>query len=97
MCFLAFTVCVFDSRRERHWSYGPVNTRRMDPVFVDAEQDPARIKQLFALHNQPIPPHQPGDWVGINLETNKPVVLPNVDAYTQVAPSTPQSLVKEGP
>lgn len=52
-----------------------------DHVFIDVEQDPTLIKQLFERHQLPIPDHQPGDWVGVDLDTMEPMVISDVSAY----------------
>lgn len=62
-----------------------------DHVFIDVEQDPTLIKQLFERHQLPIPDHQPGDWVGIDIETSQPVVIPNIDEYLQLTHSPTHS------
>lgn len=69
-----------------------------EDVFIDVEQDPTRIEQLFEQYGLPIPPHQPGDWVGVNLETHQPVTIPHISDYDPLTlPATPSGDPKETP
>lgn len=67
----------------------------MEPIFVDVDQDPTLIKQLFERLQLPIPPHNPGDWVGIDLDTKQPIIIPNIEDYQQLTHSPTPSQVKE--
>lgn len=83
-------------RRQRHTKRLHVSERVEQPWLVELEQDPTRIERLFEQYGVPIPPHRPGEWVGINLETRQPVVLTSLDAYEQLTHSpTPYEGSKE--